>query len=211
MTHKFTLKTQLLFKNSLLCFGFLKSRIYEGKIHTINLQTNSVLLDCGYPLYVTCFLDELSLPIAYKNLTLLTIYNKVKKFSIFQFKILGSDQFFANQFLVKQYSISHVYFLNYLLKNQTTSQKFYLKARILNFTKGGYSVGLCGFVSFLPSSHVYLNYLNYVGTVVAVYIVSINIINNSVVVVLSQRKLDKLLERQLWKLSSKFMFIKKNS
>ena len=210
MTNKFNFKTQLLFKKSLICFGSLNSRIYKGKINTINLQTKSLLLDCGYPFYVTCFLDELALPITLQNLPLLNIYNNIKKFSIFQFKIFASEEFFANQLLIKPYFISHVYFLNYILKKQTSVKKFYLKGRILNFTKGGYSVGLCGFVAFLPASHVNSNYLNCVGSILAIYIVSINIVNNSIVVVLSQRKLEKLLERKLWKLSSRFMFIKKS-
>lgn len=206
LSNKFNFKNDFLFKTSIDCFGAHQNRIYVGKIDFINSQNNSVLIDSGFPSGIMCFLYELKLKAPREISDLTNRYNYIKKLSTFKFKIIGLQTFFDNQVLIKKHYISHITLFNYILNKQNDNKKFYLKGRVLNITKGGYSIGLCGYVGFLPNSHCF--YSNKIGSIIGVYVLSINKASNTLIV-LSQKRLEKNLERQLWKLSSQFSFIKR--
>jgi ribosomal protein S1 len=204
--HKFNSNTYKLFKNSITCFGPLQKRIIEGKIDVIISKDKLVFIDFGFLNEIESFLTELSLRIP-EFFCLTTKCNFIKKFSSFEFKVVVLQSFFLNETIIKKH-----YFLNFnvflfIFLKQKQKKKRYIKGRILNLTKGGYSIGVCGFVGFLPNSHTLLKLSKSIGIINSFYIITINKKKKNFI--FSQRRMEKILKRRLLKLSSRLMYLEK--
>lgn len=87
------------------------------------------------------------------------------------------------------------------------SRKRYVKGRLLNLTRGGYCIGIFGFIGFLPNSHTFLKISKSIGVKNNFYIIKID--NNKKSFIISQRHMDKIFKRRLLKLGSRLTYLKK--
>lgn len=211
---KFTIKTFKALKKSFRCFIPLQKRNIQGKIHFITFSNKLFFIDFGFKYEIESFANELKLRIP-NDLSLKMKCNFIKTLSFVEFNLIILRNFFLNKVLIetKKNNIdfkifSFLFFLQQKCKmtKKTKQKKYYIKGRILNQIRGGFAVGICGYIAFMPASQVLLK--NF-GSVTFFYILSVDLEKH--ILVISQRKINGLLRRQLKKLGSRFLnFEKKN-
>lgn len=206
-TYKYSYKTLKLFKSSICCFIPLTKRLIIGKIHVINFSNDILFLDFGFKHEAEIFKNELQLRISIQSLK--ETFNFMKPTSMVQFNIITLETTFFNKvFIEKQKNIIDLklFYFILLLQNKNKQFKHYIKGRFLNVIKGGYAVGLCGYIAFLPLSHALFKKF---GLMSLFHLLTIDI--EKQIFVVSQSKIDTLLRKQLKKLKSRFFILKKNT
>jgi len=171
------------FKNNINCFTLFSDRIIEGNVYRFK---NFSIVDIGFKYLITSEESFLTNTISLKVIKLESIlndlhsdYNKFKNDLVFKF----------NWSLIKKA------FINRCL----------LRGRVLNAVYSGFSVGVWGFVGFVPKKYSVVNKCN----VRSVFVVmSIDYLKNTFV--LSQNKIDKTSPRILYRLSSQLAYISKH-
>lgn len=181
---KFFFKDALVdFKANINCFSLFDNRIIEGKIyHSKSLS----IIDIGFKYLTT----------VEKCLTTNTINLKVVKLE----SILNDLHFDYNRF-----KRDLVFKLNWSLVKKAFINRCFVRGRVLNPIYNGFSIGVWGFVGFLPKKYSIVNKSN----VRSVFIImSIDYLKNTFV--LSQNKIDKTSPRILFRMSSHLSYISKN-
>jgi DNA-directed RNA polymerase subunit E'/Rpb7 len=203
--HKLNSNINKSFKNSIICFSPQKKRIIEGKIDIITFYNSSVYIDFGFRAEIESFLSELLLRIP-SFLSITAKCNFLKRSSLFEFKLIALQSFFLHEIIIEKHYLINFNLFIFLFSKQKMNKKRYIKGRVLNLTKGGYCIGISGFVGFLPNSHTFLKLKKVVGAKNNFYIIKIDKKKQSFV--LSQRHLDKIVKRRLLKLGSRINFLK---
>lgn len=206
---KFITKTFKTFKKSVRCFIPLQKRTIQGKIHFVTFSNNLLFVDFGFKYEIESFENELKLCIP-NDLSLKEKCNYIKTLSFIEFNIIVLRNFFLNKILIEKRKnnldfkiFSFVFFLQQ--KRKSKQKRYYIKGRILNRIKGGFAVGISGYVGFLPLSH---GLLKNFGRITLFYILSIDLEKS--ILVVSQMKINGILRRQLKKLGSRFINFDKN-
>jgi hypothetical protein len=203
--NKFNQKVLNIFKKSVQCFGPLHKRFTKGKIEII-FSNNLLFIEFGFKYKLECFASDLKLRIP-NFFSLKGKFTYIQKQNLINFNILVLQSFFFNETLIfKKKKLTNIleFKLFYLLWSKLRKNKFFLKGRILNALKGGFSVGFLGFIAFLPKSHALYAH---VGCHNAFYILAVNLEKQTFIV--SQKRIDKIVKRRLLKFGSKLIFLKK--
>lgn len=181
-----------------------KQKLIEGKIHNCKLSNNLLFIDFGFKYEIEIFSTELHLRIPQFQ-SVLNQCNFVKQHSILNFNIIVLHTFFLNNFDIKtkKSKLSSKTLFYILLKQKR--KKIFLKGRIIDSIKGGFSVGICSYIAFLPNSH---SFLKYMGKITFFFLLSVNFARKSFVV--SQRNINKTIKRKLLKLGSRLVYMKNN-
>ena len=171
------------FKTRMNCFALFSNRIIEGNVYHFK---NFSIIDTGFK-YLTLTEQPLTTKtITFKILKLETILNDI---------YLDYNRF-KNDLASK---------LNWSLIKKAFANKCLVRGRILNSVYNGFSVGIWGFVGFIPKKYSIVNRSNVRSVFV---IMSIDYLKNTFV--LSQNKIDKTSPRILFRLSSQLAYIHKN-
>ena len=171
-------------KSSLACYDVSESRFFESNVRKKN---DSILLDFGLKHKLRC--DDLRInlklsnPITSKLKDLETPYNDI----LCDFDAYRKIQ--SNNELLK------------LFKEKFNTKSF-LKGRLLNGTKRGFSIGVAGDVGFLSMNNTVK--INKDKTAI-LYIDSINM--NQGIVSFSQKNVHKKTNKVLLKLASRIVFV----
>jgi hypothetical protein len=192
------------FKGSISFFSPQKI-IIEGKVNLITFYNNLVYIDFGFRTEIEPFLSELLLRIP-SFLSIRSKCNFLKIFSSFEFKVIVLQSYFFHETIIKKYYLIEFNLFIFLFLKQKINKKRYIKGRILNLTKGGYCIGVCGFVGFLPNSQTFLKLKKSVGIKSSFYIIKIDKKKQSFVI--SQRRIDKIIKRRILKLGSRLIYFK---
>ena len=171
------------FKANINCFSLFNNRITEGKIYHFK---NLSLIDIGFKYFTTIE----------KSLTTNTISLRIVKLE----SILNDLHFDYNKL-----KIELVYRLNWSLIKKAFINRCFIRGRVLNPIYNGFSVGVWGFVGFMPKKYSIINKPNIKSVFV---IMSIDYLKNTFVV--SQNKIDKTSPRILFRMSSQLSYISKN-
>jgi len=171
------------FKSKLSCFALFNNRIIEGNVYSFK---NFSIIDVGFKYLTTTEHSLVVSTISLKILKLESILNDLH-FDYNRFK---------NDLALK---------LNWSLIKKAFINRCFVKGRILNPIYNGFSIGICGFVGFVPRKHSIANKCNLRSVYV---IMSIDYLKNTFV--LSQNKIDKTSPRILFRLSSQLAYIFKN-
>nr|YP_009476612.1 ribosomal protein S1 [Chroomonas placoidea]AVM81105.1 ribosomal protein S1 [Chroomonas placoidea] len=136
--------------------------------------------------------------------------NYIKSLSLIEFNIVLLRNFFLNKVLIEKKKnnidfkmFSFLFFLQQKRKNK--QKKYYVKGRILNRIRGGFAIGISGYIGFLPLSHTLLKHF---GRVTLFHMLSID--TEKRILMISQMKINGILRRQLKKLGSRFINFEKN-
>lgn len=179
-----------------------KQKFIEGKLHACTFSNNLFFVDFGYKYEIELFGHELNLRIPKLN-SIIKQCSYIKRYTFIQFNIKTFHTFFLNNFEIKTKKIKlSTKILFYILLKQK-KKKIFLKGRIVDFIRGGFSVGICGYVAFLPKSHSFFKFL---GKTTFFYLLSVNFARKSFVV--SQKYINKTIKRRLLKLGSRLVYIK---
>jgi hypothetical protein len=171
------------FKTKLNCFALFNNRIIEGKVY--HLKTFSII-DIGFKYLTTTEQALITNTVSLKVIKLETILND-----------LHSDyNRFKNDLAFK---------LNWSLIKKAFINRCLVRGRVLNSIYSGLSIGVWGFVGFLPQKYSITNKCNIRSVFV---IMNIDYLKNTFV--LSQSKIDKTSPRILFRLSSQLAYISKN-
>lgn len=172
------------FKSSLACYDVSESRFFESSVKKKN---DSILLDFGLKHKIRC--DDLRInlklsnPIISKLKDLETPYNDILcDFDAYK-KIRSNNELFK------------------VFKEKLTSKSF-LKGRLLNSTKRGFSIGIAGIVGFLSINNTVK--INKDKTAI-LYVESMNI--NQGIFSFSQKNIHKKTNKVLLKLASRIVFV----
>lgn len=171
------------FKMILNCFILFESRVTEALVYNFR---NSSTVDIGF---------KYLLPVNKKLLTDTILLKVVKLESILNSTHSDYCNFKDNQGFKLNWSLIKKAFVN----------KCILKGKVLNQIYNGFSVGICGFVGFLPKkcSAMTKNSLN------SIFVISsIDHLKNSFV--LSQNRIQKASLKILFRLSSQILYVSKN-
>nr|YP_010577923.1 ribosomal protein S1 [Cryptomonas pyrenoidifera]UZP15143.1 ribosomal protein S1 [Cryptomonas pyrenoidifera] len=172
------------FKNSLNCFSLFEDRITEGANFELS---DSISIDVGFK-----YIIKIKKGSSHNYYTLLKL---IKLETLFNDSLIDFSNSKNN--LNKK--------SNWLIIKKAFDIKCFLPGKILNPIKNGFSVGVCGFIGFMPKKYALDSYSN---------LKSVFIINNIDVLkktfILSQRQIDKTTFRVLFKLSSQLSYISKN-
>lgn len=172
------------FKSSLACYDVSESRFFESSVKKKN---DSILLDFGLKHKIRC--DDLRInlklsnPIISKLKDLETPYNDILcDFDAYK-KIRSNNELFK------------------VFKEKLTSKSF-LKGRLLNSTKRGFSIGIAGIVGFLSINNTVK--INKDKTAI-LYVESVNM--NQGIFSFSQKNIHKKTNKVLLKLASRIIFV----
>lgn len=172
------------FKSSLACYDVSESRFFESSVKKKN---DSILLDFGLKHKIRC--DDLRInlklsnPIISKLKDLETPYNDILcDFDAYK-KIRSNNELFK------------------VFKEKLTSKSF-LKGRLLNSTKRGFSIGIAGIVGFLSINNTVK--INKDKTAI-LYVESMNM--NQGIFSFSQKNIHKKTNKVLLKLASRIVFV----
>lgn len=172
------------FKLYLGCFSLFKNRIVESTNLNFN---NFTAIDVGFKYIVKA--DNKSYQTQY------TLLKLIKLETFFNDSLINS--------LIAKNNISQN--SNWSIIKKAFTIKSILPGKILNPFRKGFSVGIFGFVGFIPRKYLLTNSSN----LKSVFIVnSINIQKKTFV--LSQKKINKNIFRILFKLSSQISYVSKN-
>jgi len=203
--HKFNTKLYTCHKNSVQHLIPQPQQLVEGVLDAFTSHNGFVLIDFGFKREIESVSSELISYLSKSN-SLTDKCNRAQKVSYFEFKILVLQHFFLNETLIKKRFFLNFNVFFWLLSRE---KKRYLKCRILNVIKGGYSVGVGGFVGFLPYSRSFLNFSKRIGSITTCRVIAINKGKERFVV--SQKRIDTILKRQLVNIWSRLSTIKKLS
>jgi ribosomal protein S1 len=171
------------FKIEMNCFTLFSNRIIEGNVyHLKNFST----VDIGFKYLV--FLDKPS----YAS----TIPLKVIRLEGILNDIHCDYIKFKNDLAFK---------LNWSLIKKAFINRCILRGRILNPIYNGFSVGIWGFVGFVPKRHSIIDKCNLRSVFI---VMSIDHFKNTFI--LSQNKIEKTSQKVLFRLSSQLAYISKN-
>lgn len=170
-------------KTKMNCFALFNNRIVEGKIYS---SEDFFIIDIGFK-YLT---------IAKWPLMINTISLKVLKL-----ETILNDLYFDHV----KFKTDLAFRLNWSLIKKAFINRCFIRGRMLNSMYNGFSVGIWGFVGFLPKKYAIINRCNIRSVFV---IMSIDYLKNTFV--LSQSKIDKISPRTLFRLSSHLTYISKN-
>ena len=177
-------KSLKFFKSSLSCYGVSEDRFFESELKTNHDQ---ITLDfgCKHKLKVSKskLKPQASKLMISKIKNLETPYNDV----LVDFDAYRKIE--TNKGLLQ------------LFKEKFESKSF-LKGRVLNSTKRGFSIGACGLVGFLAANNV--TKINKDKTVL-IYIESMNV--NQGIISFSQKNIHKKAHKTLLKLASRIVFV----
>ena len=177
-------KSLKFFKSSLSCYGVSEDRFFESELKTNHDQ---ITLDFGYKHKLKVLKTKLK-PQASK-----LMISKIKSFETpYNDMLVDFDAYRkieTNKGLLQ------------LFKEKFESKSF-LKGRVLNSTKRGFSIGACGLVGFLAVNNV--TKINKDKTVI-VYIESMNIYQG--IISFSQKNIHKKAHKTLLKLASRIVFV----
>ncbi|YP_001874768.1 hypothetical protein HAM_015 (mitochondrion) [Hemiselmis andersenii] len=202
--HKFNSKSYMYCKDSTRYLIPVSPQLVEGSIEAFTVHNSFVLIDFGFKREIELFSSEF-IPHSFNSLSLTEKFNSLQKLNFFEFKVLVLEHFFLNETLIKKSFFLNFNIFFWLLSRE---KKRYVKCRILNVLKGGYSVGIGGFVGFLPYSRSFLNYSKRIGFITTCRVTAINISKKRFVV--SQKRIDTIFKRQLVNLWSRLCTIKKS-
>ena len=171
------------FKIKMNCFGLFNNRIIEGNVYHFK---NFSIVDIGSKYLTITEQSLLTKSVSVKLLKLETILNN---------QHLDYNRF-KNDLALK---------FNWSLIKKAFISKCLIRGRVLNSVYNGFSIGVWGFVGFLPKKYSIINRCNTRSVFV---IMSIDFLKNTFV--LSQNKVDKTSPRILFRLSSQLAYISKN-
>jgi hypothetical protein len=189
---KFIRNNFILLQRFLYCYGFFENRVVEG--HNSSFRSK-FYLDLG--------LNRL---LEYDN-SLIEFNKKKSLFLFYDLDFFFDEMLFDILLFNKKFVLVWVY---YFLKKSYTSYCF-LRGRLLNLIKNGYSIGICGIVCFLPKTESQEFYFNRKTKSSIFYIKKLDLLKK--ICILSQRNIIKQSSRVLFKLSlnsSKNNFLKFN-
>lgn len=173
LINKFNQITYKLIKNTLNCFVcFNDNRTFEGSVYFSN---SSFYLTFG-----NMFLLKVA-----ETFVMNTFFLKATFFNCF---FLGLR---INRLVFKKFT-SDVF----ILIRRAYYQKNFVKGRFLNTLKGGFAIGICGFVGFLPKM---LCAFSIIKTYSVYFVQKFDLIKK--VFTLSQKSINKLTSRVLFKLN----------
>jgi len=182
--NKFYNKTLSELKNYLNCFSSPKHRIIEGV--TLKFE-NSYVIDIGYKYLIQV-----------KNGNFLNYFILLKMFKLETFfKDFDID-------FIKFKSDLHNKF-NWSVIKKAFENECFLNGKVLNPLRNGFSVGICGFVGFIPKKY----YLGDNHNIYSIFILT-NVDFMKKTFTLSQKQIDKVTSRTLFKLSSQITYTLKN-
>ena len=171
------------FKSKMNCFSLFNNRIIEGNIYCFK---NSSVIDIGFK-YLTTIEQHLTTnTISLKVVKLESILNNIH----FDYNKFKSDLSFKS---------------NWCLLKEAFINKCFVRGRVLNPIYNGFSVGIWGFVGFVPKKYSIINKCNIRSVFI---IMSIDYLKNTFV--LSQSKIDKTSPRILFRMCSQLSYISKN-
>jgi hypothetical protein len=161
-------KSLKFFKSSLSCYGISENRFFESELKE---RHDQIILDFGHKHTVKVSGSK------FKSKLPNTVVSKIKNFETpYNDMLVDFDAFRKIQINKELFD---------LLKQKFESKSF-LKGRLLNSTKRGFSVGVCGIVGFLSINNVVK--INKDKTVL-VYIESMNA--NQGIITFSQKNIHK--------------------
>jgi ribosomal protein S1 len=171
-------------KTSTNCFNLFDNRVIEGAVVEFN---NFFLVDIGFKYLIKMKKSySLSYYIILKIVKLETLFNDLHV----NYMNLKND---LN------------YKLNWSILKKAFQNKCFVIGRVLNPVRNGFSVGICGFVGFMPKKYT----INNVNNVTSVFVINnIDLLKKSFVV--SQKQINKITCRTLFKLSSQLIYVSKN-
>lgn len=187
------------FKQSVFSYSLdLQNLKFEGAFDVV-LKNKFVLVDFGLQTPVELFLSETQ-TLMPKVTTLLVRCNLIKHFKYFHFRLIVLQNFFLREiFIKKNAALTFKLIVNLFLK-QRSIKKFYIKGRILNLVRGGYSVGVGGLIGFLPASHSCKTLAYKLGELSSFYVASLNKLQKKFV--LSQRRIARIVKKKLVRLKT---------
>lgn len=206
--NKFINQTYQAFKKSSLCFSPLQNRTVQGKAHFIMFSNDLVLVDFGFKSEVQFLTNELHLHV-YKLRSFREKISHIQKYAIVEFNILTLQSSFFRDVSIQSQKrvIDFKFFQLYFVQQQQKKIKRKspsVKGRLLNSIRGGFSVGICGYIAFLPLSHsLHKDF----GKMSLFHILAINPERSTFVV--SQKKMDKILRERLKTLGSRLAYVQK--
>ena len=171
------------FKTKMNCFELFSDRIIEGNIYQFE---NSSIIDIGFKYLIE---TENLLTNKTINLKVLRLESRLNDLHCDYNKFKSELVFKSNWCLIKRALIS----------------KCFLRGRVLNPIYNGFSIGVWGFVGFIPKKYSIINKCNIRSVFV---VISIDYLKNTFV--LSQNKIDKTCPRTLSRLSSQLSYISKH-
>ena len=172
------------FKNSLNCFSLFENRITQS----VNIELSDfIFVDIGFK-----YIIKIKKESCQKDNTLI--------------KFIKLETFFNDSLIDFSNSKNNLNRkLNWFNIKKAFNLKCIISGKILNPIKNGFSVGVCGFVGFMPKKYALESYSN----LKSVFIIN-NIDISKKTFVLSQRQIDKTTFRVLFKLSSQISYVSKN-
>nr|YP_009476755.1 ribosomal protein S1 [Cryptomonas curvata]AVM81248.1 ribosomal protein S1 [Cryptomonas curvata] len=181
---KYFKKDAQIFKQHFNCFSLFENRIVQGICFEFG---NVIFVDVGFK-----YIIKLDKQFSGKYYTLLKF---VKLETLF------------NDPLIDFLSIRNNIFrkLNWSAIKRAFNLNSILPGKVLNPVKNGFSVGIHGFVGFMPKKHSVITNCS----LRSVFIIS-NIDMLKKTFILSQKQIDKTIFRVLFKLSSQISYISKN-
>jgi ribosomal protein S1 len=181
---KASCKPLKILKSNLSCYGVSEERFFESEL---TQNQNNTVFEFGHKHRLVS--SELKSKSNYSNL----VISKVKNFETPY-----------NEMLIDFESYRKVQTNNELFKlfKEKFESKSFLKGRVLNNTRKGISIGVCGLVGFLPLNSVVKINKN---KTVLLYIESMNI--SQKLITFSQKNIHKKTHKILLKLASKIVFV----
>jgi len=172
------------YKSLLPCYGVSENRFFESEI---KYRSNNTKFDLGYKHKVKNL--ELKHQITSNNLVILQITNLETPYDEVSIDFESYRRIQTNDEL-----------LNFF--KEKLNLKTFLKGRLLNNAKRGFSVGTYGLVGFIASSNLLTTNQS---KIVILHIDSINL--NQGIVSFSQRNIHKRTHKVLLKLASRIIFV----
>jgi hypothetical protein len=184
LNNRFFFKNISNLKNFINCYILFKNRLLEGQI--LNLGTTTIL-DIGFKYTV-------DLHKYYSN-------------GDYLFLKLNKSETVFNDFCLNHLNLyaNYIYKFNWVIIKKIFQNKYLVLGRFLNIIRGGFSIGICGIIGFLPKKcFVFCN----CKLVSAFSITNLNLIKKTFT--LSQKHINKIASRALFKLPSKIIYVSKN-
>ena len=184
LTNRFFSKNINNLKSFMNCFALFKNRFIEGQVFKMK---NGLVLDIGFKYTVDLYKNSSN-----KNII---------------FLILNKSETLFNDFCIIQLDLfaNYIYKFNWVIIKKIFQNKYLIMGRFLNIMHGGFSVGVCGAVGFLPKKCFIISNKNMISIF---SIINLNLVKKTFT--LSQKHINKIVSRALFKISSKIIYIAKN-
>jgi hypothetical protein len=171
-------------KSSLSCYGISENRFFESELKS---SDNYIIFDFGHKHQLKTF--DLNFQFKESNL----VISKIKNFETPYNDILIDFEAYRKT----QINCELFKFFSQIFESKT-----FLKGRLLNCCKKGFSIGVFGIVGFLSASNAIQ--IKKDKTII-LYINSLNL--NQGIINFSQKNIHKKTHKVLFKLASRIMFI----